>query len=34
LFVFTFTAPMDLFDEFVMDFERVVVEAESVMRNP
>ncbi|MBI1299688.1 hypothetical protein GC175_32590 [bacterium] len=34
LFVFTFTAPTDLFDEFVMDFERVVVEAESVMRNP
>lgn len=33
LFVFTFTAPTDLFDEFVMDFERVVVEAESVMRN-
>lgn len=32
LFVFTFTAPTDLFDEFVTDFERVV--AESVMRNP
>ncbi|MCB0117170.1 MAG: hypothetical protein KDD84_23885, partial [Caldilineaceae bacterium] len=29
LFVFTFTASTNLFDEFVKDFERVIVEAET-----